>query len=62
MENFGQSIASRGGISIKFNNKIDEKPPPDDLPMIPKEDMITKSFTIIDPQSVMNPQQYEETV
>ena len=62
MENFGQSIASRGGISIKFNNKIDEKPPPDDLPMIPKEDMITESFTIIDPQSVMNPQQYEETV
>ncbi len=55
MENFGQSIDSRGGISIKFNNKIDEKPPPDDLPIFPKEDMITESFTIIDPQSVMNP-------
>jgi hypothetical protein len=49
LENFGQSLASRGGISIKFNNKIDEKPPPDELPMVPKEEMIRESFTIIDP-------------
>jgi hypothetical protein len=50
LENFGQSIASRGGISIKFNNKIDEKPPPDDLPMVPTEEMmIRESFSIIDP-------------
>ncbi len=32
LEKFDLSIASRGGTSFKFNLKIDDKPPPDELP------------------------------
>lgn len=50
LENFSLSLASRGGISIKFNQKIDEKPPADELPIPVPEDLIRESFSmLIDP-------------
>ena len=48
LERFGMSMASRGGISIKFGQKIDhEKPPPDEIQL--KDQNNRESFQIIDP-------------